>query len=72
MKIRCPLVLRNRKGWKGIVSLVALPVRHAGVKMFGVEGSGYTTKAAMAGLYARSSPGTNTGPAQSRLTSPEA
>jgi hypothetical protein len=45
--------LRAANGWT-LVSLVALPVRHAGVKMFGVEGSGYTTKAAMGGLYARS------------------
>lgn len=45
--------LRAANGWT-LVSLVALPVRHAGVKMFGVEGSGYTTKAAVGGLYARS------------------
>ena len=44
---------RAADGWT-LVSLVALPLRHAGVKMFGVEGSGYTTKAAMGGLYARS------------------
>ena len=43
---------RAEDGWT-LVSLVALPLRHAGVKMFGTQGSGYTTKAAMGGLYAR-------------------
>jgi hypothetical protein len=45
--------IRAADGWT-LVSLVALPLRHAGVKAFGVQGSGYTTKAAMGGLYARS------------------
>ncbi len=36
--------------WR-LVSLVGLPLRHAGVKLFGVEGSGYTTKAAVGALY---------------------
>lgn len=45
---------RAEHGWT-LVSLVGLPVRHAGAKdLFSVAGSGYTTKAAMGGLYARS------------------
>jgi hypothetical protein len=41
---------RAADGWQ-LTSLVGLPLRHAGQKMFGVEGSGYTTKAALAALY---------------------
>jgi hypothetical protein len=44
---------RAADGWS-LVSLVALPLRHAGVKAFGVQGSGYATKAAVGGLYSRS------------------
>jgi hypothetical protein len=42
---------RLATGWR-MVSMVGLPLRHAGVKLFGVEGSGYTTKAALGVLYA--------------------
>jgi hypothetical protein len=45
--------VRAEGGWT-LVSLVALPLRHAGVKLWGTEGSGYATKAALGGLYARS------------------
>jgi hypothetical protein len=43
--------LRAEQGWT-LVSLVALPLRHAGT-VFGQDGSGYATKAAIGGLYAR-------------------
>ena len=38
--------------WR-MASMAALPLRHAGQKLFGVEGSGFTTKAAVAVLYVR-------------------
>jgi hypothetical protein len=43
---------RSADGWH-LVSMVGLPLRHAGQKLFGVDGSGYTTKAAIGCLYAR-------------------
>lgn len=46
--------LRAEDGWT-LVSLVGLPLRHAGVMaVFSAAGSGYATKAAIGGLYARS------------------
>lgn len=46
---------RASQGWR-LASMVGLPLRHAGQKMFGIEGSGYTTKAAIAGLYVFEAP----------------
>ena len=46
---------RAAGGWR-LESMAGLPLRHAGQKMFGVEGSGYTTKAAIGCLYARVAP----------------
>ena len=45
---------RRSNGWR-MVSMASLPLRHGGQKIFGVEGSGFTTKVALGVLYTRAS-----------------
>jgi hypothetical protein len=47
---------RSAEGWS-MSSIMGMPLRHAGVKLLGVEGSGYTTKAALGVLYLRTAAG---------------
>ncbi len=42
--------MRAETGWR-MTSMMTLPLRHAGQKVFGADGSGYTTKAAFGVLY---------------------
>lgn len=42
--------LRSESGWR-MTSMMTMPLRHAGQKIFGVDGSGYATKAAVGVLY---------------------
>lgn len=49
-EIAADAAIRSAAGWR-MTSIASLPLRHAGQKVFGVDGSGYTTKAAFGALY---------------------
>ena len=48
--IAAAAAIRSAAGWR-MTSIVSLPLRHAGQKVFGVDGSGCTTRAAFGALY---------------------